>query len=146
MKALLRSLMFTGMLAAAATATVVTAGPASADRGPCYNRGSYSFQNDYGTGSWRKIDVYRGSGCGGRAILSGRVTYVASQDVIVLTASDASCDNIGVTVYTHGPSISSTGCGHSENTSARLGAFGNPKNFWLRVGGTTNSDALYFPI
>jgi hypothetical protein len=147
MKALRRSLLVIALLAATATSGVVTAGSASADRGPCYNRGGYSFVNDFGSGSWRRIDVYRGSGCSGDAILQGRVAYVASSDTIVLTAYDLSCDNTGLVLYTHGPSVSTAGC-HAgpQPKSAPLGAFGNPKNFWVRVGGTTNSNALAFPI
>lgn len=147
MKTRHRAVVLAGVFAAAATGVVSAAGPASADRGPCYNRGDYSFQNDFGDGTWRKIDVYRDSDCPGRAILSGKVDYVASQNQIVLTASDAKCDNIGLTLYTHGWSLASPGCHRAiDRLSKPLGSFGNPKNFWVRVGGTTNSDALHFPI
>ena len=134
------------VLGATSLSTVVAAAPASADRGPCYNRGSYSFVNGFGDGTWRKIDVYRGEGCTGKVILAGRVSYTASQNIITLSASDASCDNIGVVLYTNGPSIASTGCATTANKSASLSAFGNPKSFWIRVGGTTNSNAVAFPI
>ena len=90
------------LLTATAASVVVTAGPAAADRGRCYDRGDYSFQHDYGPdgGNWRRIDVYQGSGCRGDAILSGRVVYTASTNTIGLKATDSTCDNIGLTLYT----------------------------------------------
>lgn len=141
-----RSALLAAAVAATGIAGVVTAAPASADRGSCYNRGNFSFVNDYGDGSWRKIDVYRGAGCSGKVILAGRVSYAAAQGVIVLSASDAVCDSIGLTLYTQGPSVSSTGCATTANKSASLGSFPSPRTFWVRVNGTTNSDAVAFPL
>jgi hypothetical protein len=130
----------------------VSAPAASAATGACYRQGSWSFRHysyisrdrSWGDAS---IDAWHNTNCSGSSILSGRVEYRTSGRYVTLTAYDYKRDNLGVTVYTHGPSVTSRGAATPPPVGGGdLSSFNTPYNFWIRVGGQQNSVSQPFPI
>lgn len=149
MKTPRRIILAASMLTLTASSIAVTGGSALAARGPCYNRGGYSFQHETSVGetfSNSKITVWSVSGCKGLPIVAGYTMYDSRDRKVTLTAQDYKCDNTGITLYTHGPSVASIGCGQSVPATFNASKFGKPYHFWVRVGGTTNSNAANIPI
>lgn len=137
-----------GTVALAATAIGFFGTPAAAaPSGPCYAVGSYSFKDQTVNSRVKHIHVFRGGSCSGGEIATGKAAYSTNSggEWIALSAKDSGCDNIGITVYVHGHSVSSTGCGTQENKTINRDRIGSPKNFWVNVAGRTNSNALNLP-
>jgi hypothetical protein len=147
MKTPQRMILAASMLTLTASSIVATTGTALAARGPCYKRDGYSFQHSYGSG-YGIIDVWRGSGCSGSKILTGLTYYNKNTHMVTLRAIDRKSDNTGMTLYTHGPSVSSKGTDGEDGMVANLdpSSFSKPYHFWVRVGGTTNSSAASMMI
>ncbi|GIF13980.1 hypothetical protein [Actinoplanes teichomyceticus] len=138
-----------GRMALAALATisatgivgVAAASPASA--ASCTANGSYSFRQSTNPG-YNTIWVYNNKTCSGSDIGSGRVKKSGSN--MILSVYDNKCDNTGFHLYTHGPSVTSTGCGNQPTKTVALSSFGYPRNFWVNIDGTQiNSPAMNFP-
>jgi hypothetical protein len=124
------------------TAVFALASPAQAAPGACYNKGSYSFQNDQS--AW-VIDVYNGSGCG--TYMGFIIANPSSGGDIRLAAADRRCDNKGISLVVHGYVVASSGCG-SDGDGVRYVSYssiGSPKNMWALVAGTTNSNTINLP-
>lgn len=127
---------------------LVEASSASTIKHDCYRKGAYSFRLTTSTvGSERRAElhVYRGV-CRDHPILSGLTIYNTRTRHVTLVATDYKPDGTGVTIYTHGPSVSSRGVGSTTVGGGKLRRFAKPYHFWLRVGGTTNSEAHDLPI
>jgi hypothetical protein len=141
-----------GTIVAGAMMTVGTVGitgtPALAAYGPCYAHGSFSFKNNKVNNVRTLVDVFHSTNCTGGAIGTGQTSRSGSQ--ITLSYWDTECDNLSISVYVHGFSISSNPrtCGTQDNKPVAYSAIGDPKNFWVNVGGSSgaNSDALAFPV
>jgi hypothetical protein len=136
-----------GAAVLAATGLVAMTGSAAlaAGAGPCYAVGGYSFKDQLTSGTLHEVHVFRGGSCSGGEIANGSATYGSNTDSVTLWAQDISCDGVGITVYSHGYSRSSTGCATNIGSTHPYTSYGNPKNFWVTVGGTTNSHALSLP-
>jgi hypothetical protein len=130
---------------------LVVASPASATVYACYSRGSYSFRlSTITTGSYYRnsdLTVWRNTSCSGSSILAGRTRFTCASRFVQLTALDYARDNIGIVLYTHGPSVGSEGAASPPVVGGgHLSSFSRPYDFWVRVGGTTNSAAHSLPI
>ena len=144
-----------GAAVAVATLTVPAlayAPSASAATGACYRQNSWSFKHSsytlkdrsYGNAS---IDAWHNTTCSGSSILRGRVEYRTSNRHVTLTAYDYARDGCAVTVYTHGPSVTSNGAAYPPVVGGgHISSFNRPYNFWIRVGGQQNSVSQPFPI
>lgn len=111
----------------------------------CYRQNNWSFKNIY-SGRTNQIDAWSNTTCSGSSVLRGRVSYNASTRNVTLNAYDFKADNYGVTLYTHGPSVTASGNGDSVTGGGDLSSFQTPYNFWIRVGGQQNSVSMPFPI
>jgi hypothetical protein len=136
-----------GAAIVATTGAVAISGSAAmaAPAGPCYAVGSYSFKDQVVSSTRSDIHVFRGGSCSGGEIANGRAGYAASTSSVTLTAQDIGCDSVGITVFAHGHSVASTGCATNNSTTHPYSSYGNPKNFWVRVGSSTNSHAIALP-
>ncbi|HET7015926.1 MAG TPA: hypothetical protein VFI65_18535 [Streptosporangiaceae bacterium] len=111
---------------------------------------SYSFQSySFSLGSLHhvEIDVSRGGTCDG-LILSGTVETDSNDPTHYnVSVDDYSCDNIGATIELHGYHLATTGCGHAVNSNPepKISSIGSPKNFWLLVNGSWNTNAYNLP-
>jgi|tagenome__1003787_1003787.scaffolds.fasta_scaffold20577669_1 hypothetical protein len=136
--------------AAVAVGTLMLSGLISAPSasaagwGACYRQNSWSFKHYTGSIS-SDIDAWHNTTCSGSSILRGRVTYNSSTRHVGIYAFDFKADGYGVTVYTHGPSVTSTGNGSAESGGGDLSSFQRPYNFWIRVGNQQNSVSQPFP-
>jgi hypothetical protein len=130
-------------LVGAAASVMTIASPAQAAPGACYNRSGYSFQNDAAA---YVIDVYQGSGCS--TSMGFVIANRSTGGQVRLAAADRKCDGKGISIVVHGYSVASSGCG-SENDGVKYVSYssiGSPKNFWLLVAGSVNSNATNLPI
>jgi hypothetical protein len=139
------------VLAALTVPMLVYAPPAEAGWGSCYRLNSWSFKHYYSSPSGgfdgnAYILAWHNTNCSGSSILAGQVLYTPSIRHITIHAYDYKADGLGVTVYTHGPSVSSNGAGTTTTGGGSLSSFTTPYNFWLRVGGQQNSYAQPFPL
>ena len=139
-------------LAALTLSSVMFAPSASAAGwGACYRQGTaWSFKHYTGGGGVSSnIDAWHNATCSGSSILRGDVRISTSgARHVTITACDYNRDNLGVVVYTHGPSVSSApvsafGC---VTGGGDLSSFSSPLNFWIRVGGQQNSVSQPFPL
>ena len=126
-----------GLVAGAIAAT------APAQAASCYNRSGYSFKSTSDSLS-SKIEVWSGSGCSGNPIGRGTAALVSSGRV-QLTGWDLRCDSVGIWAYVHGYSTHPGGCGETTNVRFNLSSVGSPRNWWLNVGGSVNSNAINLP-
>jgi hypothetical protein len=141
-----RTLAGTGIALAALTLTTLISAPsASAAWGACYRQNSWSFKHYTGSGN-NYIVAWHNTNCSGSSILSGQVLYNRTSRHVTLNAADYKRDNSGVTLYTHGPSVSSNGAGSTVTGGGNLSSFNTPYNFWIRVGGQENSVSHPFPL
>ena len=128
----LASLTVTGLVSAP------SASAAASGWGACYRQNSWSFSNYTASGNnW--IRAWHNTNCSGSSILGGQVTYNSSSKHVGIVAYDYKADNYAVTVYTHGPSVTSEGNNSSVTGGGSLSSFTKPYNFWIRVGGQENS-------
>lgn len=140
------------VLAALTVPVLVSAPPASAAGwGSCYRLNSWSFQHyssppNGGFDGNAYILAWHNTNCSGSSILAGQVLYTPSNRHITIHAFDYKRDGLGVTVYTHGPSVTSNGAGSTVTGGGSLSSFNTPYNFWIRVGGQQNSHAQNFPL
>jgi hypothetical protein len=130
-------------LAAVGVSAAVAVTPAQAAPGACYNKGSYSFQDD---ASGFSIDVYNGSGCG--TYMGFVLVNRSTGGQVRLAAADRRCDNKGISIVVHGYSVASGGCGEANDgvKYVTYSSIGSPKNFWAYVAGSTNSNAVTLPV
>ena len=139
-------------LATLTVPALVYAPSASAGLGACYRQNSWSFRHYSYLASDRSrgiayIDAWHNTTCSGDSILRGQVEYRASSRYVKLTAYDYARDSYAVTVYTHGPSVTSNGAANPPVVGGGdLSSFSTPYNFWIRVGGQQNSVSQPFPI
>lgn len=148
-----RRLAGVAVVLAALTVPVLVYAPSAeaAGWGSCYRLNSWSFRHyssppNAGFDGNAYILAYHNTNCSGSSILAGQVLYTPSIRHITIHAFDYKADNLGVTVYTHGPSVSSNGHGTTVTGGGSLSSFNTPYNFWIRVGGQQNSYAQNFPL
>jgi hypothetical protein len=130
-------------LVGSAASVVATATPASA--ATCVSRGGYSFKNVVNE-TYSTVNVHRGSGCRGDRIAWGRAALGSGYN-ITLYAYDVECDDTGITLFVHGYSVPSRGCGNLASRTVDRRTIGRPYNYWINITGTSvNSNAYSLPI
>jgi hypothetical protein len=140
------------LMALTTASVVVPASPASAspEYGACYGRDSFYFQHEWDREtSTHTIHVYTNDSCADGIfdpILWAEAWYDASQDVVYLSVKDEECDSTGLTLYTHGPSLSTHGCHEPVDTKlVQWTDLSGPPHFWVRVKNRTNSEPETMP-
>jgi hypothetical protein len=148
-----RRLAGAALVLAALTVPALVYAPSAeaAGWGSCYRVGSWSFKH-YSAPPLTNLDgiayinAWHNTNCSGSSVLAGQVLYTPSIRHITIHAVDYKADGYGVTVYTHGPSVTSNGHGTTVTGGGSLSSFNTPYNFWIRVGGQQNSHAQNFPL